>query len=102
MVQVLVWKEAGTLYTVKVNNNHPKIIYLHLFKHLIIFNFQWILSLIYTKSDRVANKLPYNGMVDMKLNFASAGKGPFKGGKAKNMPHRCTFLGGGGGGEGRG
>ena len=26
MVQVLVWKEAGTLYTVKVNNNHPKMI----------------------------------------------------------------------------
>jgi len=28
------------------------------------------------------------------LNFSSAGKGPFKAGKAKNMPQRFTFLGG--------
>jgi len=32
------------------------------------------------------------------LNFSSAGKGPFMAGKAKNMPLRCTFLEGRGGG----
>ena len=29
------------------------------------------------------------------LNFSSAGKGLFMAGKAKNMPQRSTFLGGG-------
>jgi len=33
------------------------------------------------------------------LNFSSAGKGLFMASKAKNMPQRSTFL---GGGEGRG
>ena len=33
------------------------------------------------------------------LNFSSTGKGPFMAGKAENMPQRCTFQGGGGGGK---
>ena len=32
------------------------------------------------------------------LNFSSAGKGPFKASKAKNVHQKCTFLGAGGSG----
>jgi len=41
-----------------------------------------------------------NLCVIFSLNFSSAGKGPFMAGKAKNMPQRCTFLDGRGGGSG--